>query len=262
MSQELLEVKRGRVSSRQHGVMNGDPSLTAEFWMQLCGNPDPTSREKFLYLTIDEFSRSGPGGFSHAKIARRLGVTVAMINHYFGSRNGLISEGAFTVYSNYIDALAAAVRDAPRDPVARLRAWISTQISYSVSVAGWQAVLNYPTLTLEDPLEFASIFRERMSEKFNINMARLGQLILDVKSGEVFPQEIDETNVNIAHYMSNIKLVSLATCVGMATMGAAVWASGAHTPSAESAEAKQLGDFALSEHMNHLIRLVQLTDLS
>jgi AcrR family transcriptional regulator len=250
------------VSNRQRGVMTEDASLTPEFWLGLCGNANPTSREKFLYLSIDDFSRLGPGRFSHASIARRLGVTVAMINHYFGSRNGLISEGAYTVYSNYIDALAAAVRDAPRDPVSRLRAWISTQISFSVAVAGWQSVLNYPTLTLENPLEFAEIFRERMSQKFNVNMARLGQLILDVKTGDVSPVEIDESNLDVARYMSNLKLVSLATCVGMATMGAAVWASGSHTPSAESAEAKKLGDFALAEHVNHLIRLVQLTDIS
>lgn len=250
------------MSNRQRGVMTEDASLTPEFWLGLCGNANPTSREKFLYLSIDDFSRLGPGGFSHASIARRLGVTVAMINHYFGSRNGLISEGAYTVYSNYIDALAAAVRDAPRDPVSRLRAWISTQISFSVSVAGWQSVLNYPTLTLENPLEFAEIFRERSSQKFNVNMGRLGQLILDVNAGDVSPVEIDESNLKLVSYMSNLKLVSLATCVGMATMGAAVWASGSHTPSAESPEAKKLGDFALAEHVNHLIRLVQLTDVS
>ena len=250
------------MGTRRRGVMAEDPSLTPEFWLELCGTPEPSSRDKFLYLTIHEFSRLGPGGFSHASIARRLGVTVAMINHYFGSRNGLISEGAYTVYSNYIEALGVAVRDAPRDPVARLRAWITTQISFSVSVAGWQSVLNYPTLTLENPLEFASTFRERMSEKFNVNMARLGQLVLDVKSGDVFPHEIDESNVDVARYMSNLKLVSLSTSVGMATMGAAVWASGSHTPSAESPEAKQMGDFALAEHVNNLIRLVQLTDIS
>jgi AcrR family transcriptional regulator len=251
------------MNNRQRGgVMTADPTLTPEFWLALCGEANPSSRDKFLYLTIDEFSRLGPGAFSHASIARRLGVTVAMINHYFGSRNGLISEGAYTVYSAYIDALGAAVRDAPREPVARLRAWITTQISYCVSVAGWQSVLNYPTLTLENPLEFAATFRERISEKFNINMARLGQLILDVKSGEVYPQEIDESNVDVARYMSDLKLVSLSTCVGMATMGAAVWAAGSHSPSAESPEAKQIGDFALAEHVNHLIRLVQLTDIS
>jgi len=250
------------VANRQQGVMQADPTLTPDFWLALCGNPEPTSREKFLYLTIHEFSRVGPGGFSHASIARRLGVTVAMINHYFGSRNGLISEGAYVVYSDYIDALDQAVRKSPREPVARLKVWMHRQISFSVSTAGWAVVLNYPTLSLENPVEFAELFRSRMSSLFNLNMARLGQLILDVKSGEVFPGEINADNVDVDLYVSNLKLVSLATCVGMSTLGAAVWAAGSHAPSAESVEAKKLGDFALTGHVDHLMRLVQSTDLT
>ena len=242
--------------------MRADPALTPEFWQGLCGNPEPTSREKFLYLTIDEFSRVGPGGFSHALIARRLGVTVAMINHYFGSRNGLISEAAFMVYSDYIDALEQAIKDAPKNPVARLEAWIRRQISYSVSVSGWGVVLNYPTLSLENPVEFAVLFRSRMSALFNVNMARLGQLILDLKSGNVSPGDITVDNVDVDFYMSNVKLVSLGSSVGMATLGAAVWAAGSHAPSAESPEAKKFGDYVITEHVQNIIRLVEASDLS
>lgn len=242
--------------------MRADPTLTPAFWQKLCGNPEPSSREKFLYLSIDEFSRRGPGGFSHAVIARRLGVTVAMINHYFGSRNGLISEAAFMVYSDYIDALNQAIQDAPKNPVARLEAWIRRQISFAVAVAGWAVVLNYPTLSLENPVEFAALFRSRMSALFNVNMARLGQLILDLKSGAVSPGEITVDNVDVDAYMSNVKLVSLASSVGMATLGAAVWAAGSHAPSAESPEAKKFGDFVIAEHVQNIIRLVQTSDVT
>ncbi len=242
--------------------MRADPTLTPAFWQTLCGNPEPSSREKFLYLTIDEFSRLGPGGFSHAVIARRLGVTVAMINHYFGSRNGLISEAAFMVYSDYIDALNQATQDAPKNPVARLEAWIRRQISFAVAVAGWAVVLNYPTLSLENPVEFAALFRSRMSALFNVNMARLGQLILDLKAGAVSPGEITVDNVDVDAYMSNVKLVSLASSVGMATLGAAVWAAGSHAPSAESPEAKKFGDFVITEHVQNIIRLVQTSDVT
>jgi AcrR family transcriptional regulator len=250
------------MAGQRLGVMRADPTLTPEFWQGLCGNPEPTSREKFLYLTIDEFSRTGPGGFSHALIARRLGVTVAMINHYFGSRNGLISEAAFTVYSDYIEALTLAVKKAPKNPAARLEAWIRRQISFAVSSSGWAVVLNYPTLSLENPVEFAVLFRTRMSALFNVNMARLGQLILDLKSGTVSISEITVDNVDLDFYMANVKLVSLASSVGMATLGAAVWAAGSHAPSAESPEAKKFGDFILEEHVQNVIRLVQATDLS
>jgi AcrR family transcriptional regulator len=234
-----------------------DEELGPDFWLELCGDPSPTSRDKFLFLTIDEFGRVGPGGFGHASIARRLGVTVAMINHYFGSRNGLISEAAYLVYCKYMEAMARAVDEAPRDPESRLRAWISTQISFAVSVAGWAVVLNYPTLSLEDPVEFTVLFRKRISAKFNANMARLSQLISDVQSGTVTPMSINEDNLDVATYMTDMKLVTLSSTIAMSTLGAAVWAAGSHVPSAESDEAKQLGDMLLAQHANYLVDLVK-----
>ena len=237
-----------------------DEELGPEFWRELCGDPSPTSRDKFLLLTIDEFGRVGPGGFSHASIARRLGVTVAMINHYFGSRNGLISEAAYLVYCKYMDAMALAVEEAPRDPESRLGAWITTQISFAVSVAGWAVVLNYPTLALEDPVEFTVLFRKRITAKFNVNMARLSQLISDVQSGTVSPKSIDEDNLDVATYMTDMKLVTLSSTIAMSTLGAAVWAAGSHAPSAESEEAKQLGDMVLAQHANYLVELVKTAD--
>ncbi len=234
-----------------------DEELGPEFWRDLCGDPSPTSRDKFLFLTIDEFGRVGPGGFSHASIARRLGVTVAMINHYFGSRNGLISEAAYLVYCKYMDAMSLAVEEAPRDPESRLRAWITTQISFAVSVAGWAVVLNYPTLALEDPVEFTVLFRKRITAKFNANMARLSQLVSDVQSGTVSPMHIDEDNLDVATYMTDMKLVTLSSTIAMSTLGAAVWAAGSHAPSAESDEAKQLGDMVLAQHANYLVELVK-----
>ena len=234
-----------------------DEELGADFWLELCGDPSPSSRDKFLFLTIDEFGRVGPGGFSHASIARRLGVTVAMINHYFGSRNGLISEAAYLVYSKYMEAMVRAVDDAPRDPESRLRAWINTQISFAVSAAGWQLVLNYPTLSLEDPIEFTVLFRKRISAKFNANMARLSLLIKDVQSGSVTQTSIDEDNLDIAVYMTDTKLVTLSSTIAMSTLGAAVWAAGSHAPSAESDEAKKLGDMLLAQHANYLVDLVK-----
>lgn len=234
-----------------------DEELGPDFWLELCGDPAPSSRDKFLFLTIDEFGRVGPGGFSHASIARRLGVTVAMINHYFGSRNGLISEAAYLVYCKYMEAMTLAVDEAPRDPESRLRAWINTQISFAVSVSGWAVVLNYPTLSLEDPMEFTVVFRKRISAKFNANIARLSQLVLDVQSGSVTPLEIDEESLDMASYMKDIKLVTLTSTIAMSTLGAAVWAAGSHTPSAESEEAKQFGDAVLVQHASYLIDLVK-----
>jgi AcrR family transcriptional regulator len=232
-------------------------ALDDAFWLSVCGTPDPSTREKFLRLTIHEFARLGPARFSHARIARRLGVTVAMVNHYFASRAGLIAEATFTVYSDYVAAMGDAVARAERTPEARLRAWIETQIEYAVSVPGWSLVLNYPQVALENAVEFESDFRSRMTAFFNLNISRLAQLILDVQRGEVFAEDLTLENVDVSKYLADRELVALGTSISMATLGAAVWATGSHAPSAESAEAKAMGDFALASHVDRLIWLAR-----
>jgi hypothetical protein len=180
-----------------------------------------------------------------------------MVNHYFGSRAGLIAEASFTVYSDYISEMARAVAQAERMPEARLRAWIETQIMYAVSVPGWSLVLNYPEVALESVVEFESDFRSRMSEMFTLNVCRLAQLVLDVQRNEVFAHELTAENVDVARYMSDRELVALGSSISLATLGAAVWATGSHAPSADSSEVKALGDFALEAHVDLLIRLAR-----
>lgn len=231
--------------------------LDHAFWMSVCGTGEPSTREKFLHLTIHEFARLGPARFSHAHIARRLGVTVAMVNHYFGSRAGLIAEATATVYSDYIAAMGEAVARADRTPEARLRAWIETQIEYAVSVPGWSLVLNYPEVALEMVVEFENDFRAQMTELFTLNVCRLAQLILDVQRNEVFPEELTSENVDVERYVADLSLVALGTSIAMATLGAAVWATGSHASSAESTEVRALGDFALAAHVDLLVTIAR-----
>ena len=217
-------------------------------------------RQQFLEQTIDEFARVGPGRFNPGKIARDLGVTVAMINHYFGSRYGLISEAAYLVYARYIDEMFSAITNAPRNPEDRLRAWIATQIAVARRVGGWGIVLNYPNLALKESLTFDSNFRTLMTAKFEVNLARLAQLILDVKAGSVSPNEITDENADFARFLSNPALVSLGSSIAMSTLGAAVWMAGSHAPSAESAEAHQRAEFAVQAHIEHLVQQVKSFD--
>jgi hypothetical protein len=101
-----------------------------------------------------------------------------------------------------------------------------------------------------------------MLTKFNLNLARLAQLILDVHAGSVSPTEVTEENLDIATYLSNPQLVALGSSVAMSTLGAAVWAAGSHAPSADSPEAHARGDFVLREHVNFIVGLVESTRLT
>ena len=218
-------------------------------------------REQFLERTIVEFGQAGPGAFNPGKIARDLGVTVAMINHYFGSRYGLISEAAYVIYARYIDEMFEAVTKAPRVPEERLRAWIQTQIAVARRVGAWGMVLNYPTLALKESLALDPKYRLLMSKKFEVNLARLAQLILDVKSGSVSPTEISEDSDDFRGFLSNPTLVALGSSIAMSTLGAAVWMAGSHAPSADSGDAHQRAEFIVQAHIDHLIHQVKNYDL-
>ena len=218
-------------------------------------------REQFLERTIVEFGQAGPGAFNPGKIARDLGVTVAMINHYFGSRYGLVSEAAYLVYARYIEEMFEAVTKAPRVPEERLRAWIQTQIAVARRVGAWGMVLNYPTLALKESLAFDPKYRRLMSAKFEVNLGRLAQLILDVKSGSVAPTEITEDSDDFREFLSNPTLVALGSSIAMSTLGAAVWMAGSHAPSADSEDAHQRAEFVVQAHIDHLIQQVKNYDL-
>ena len=218
-------------------------------------------REQFVERTIVEFGQVGPGAFNPGKIARDLGVTVAMINHYFGSRYGLIAEAAYVVYARYIDEMFEAITKAPRVPEERLRAWIQTQIAVARRVGAWGMVLNYPTLALKESLALDSKYRTLMSAKFEVNLGRLAQLILDVQSGSVSPTEMTEDSDDFTEFLSNPTLVALGSSIAMSTLGAAVWMAGSHAPSADSEDAHQRAEFVVQAHIDHLIQQVRNYDL-
>lgn len=239
----------------------GAPHLDDAFWIRVCGESNPSTRDRFLYLTIEEFGRLGPGQFSHVKVARQLGYTMAMINHYFGSRAGLISEAAATVYDAYVVAMQLGVREANPTPDSRLAAWMRTQVEFALARPGWAVVHNYPDLALENPVEFEERFRSRMTQGFELNLGLLARLILDVKRGVITEGELTAETFDREGYLSNQKLVELVASIAMSTLGAAVWSAGAHAPSRATQEALDLRDHVVAQHIAGIVARVHAIDL-
>ncbi|MFM6973949.1 MAG: TetR/AcrR family transcriptional regulator, partial [Agromyces sp.] len=134
------------------------------FWAERGFGEHPTNREKFLALTIDEVSKTGPHSFNATLICDLLGATYPMVNHYFGNRNGLVAEAVAVAYRQYIQSLrvAAEIGDTPAD---RLASWAWQQINWTTEHAGISVVLDFP----ESSLEVTTILREQ----FGAEMAEL-----------------------------------------------------------------------------------------
>ena len=175
-----------------------------------------------IAAAIDHLSRLGPAGVQPQEICRELGISKALVNYHFGTREGLIAEAMVAGYEQYVLQLMAAADAAGADPVDRLMAWIDRQIEWTSEHRGLAAALDFPDVALSQPLDPDSELYERLNEAGGRNFANLQLLVLDarahLKQAE-HDYEPDATEIGLT-----------AAVVGWITLGMAVWVGGNHLP--------------------------------
>ncbi|MDA2980621.1 MAG: hypothetical protein O2828_02510 [Actinomycetota bacterium] len=238
-------------------VSHPDPRLTDEFWLEFGDDPQPPMRLKILYVTFGEVSRSGPGSFNVASVCDRLGITYPMVNHYFGGRDGLLAEGAFMVYERYGERLWAAVLAAPRDPQARLKAWMMAQVAETWTMGGWGPVLNYPLAAREVTLEIEAKFQKSMNRIFELNLARLRALVKDVREDRVTDVEYTVDHYPRAELLTDPHLLSVMPTVSWSIFGMAVWVAGEHTRAQRIGEVAELKQVLLDNHFRTTVSVIK-----
>lgn len=214
-------------------------------------------RLKILYVTFDEVAKAGPTSFNVASVCDRLGVTYPMVNHYFGSRDSLIAEAAHMVYLRYVEQLWRAVQVAPRNPRDRFAAWTLAQIRESEELGGWGSILNYPLAAREVSTEIYDSFGELMNAAFELNLARLGSLVTDLRSGDVSDPDYSRGKIPRVALFTDPVLQALVPTVSWGTLGASVWVSGQHLPSRSIPEIGQVRDRLIRTHIELMVTLVQ-----
>jgi AcrR family transcriptional regulator len=234
-----------------------DTTLTDSYWLTWGDEPQPHMRQKIIYLTFEEVSKIGPGAFGVSNVCDRLGITYPMVNHYFGGRDQLLAEGAYHAYIRYVTSLWEAVDAAPRNPVARLEAWMRAQISWTRQWSGWGALLNYPVASLMVTEILDRNFRDDMQRYFEWNLAGLAVLVNDVLTGTVTEERPSLDNSDRTDLLSNIELVHLTSSVAFSTLGASVWNAGQHLPSAKIQMAVDMAPELVEQHIQRVIRMLQ-----
>jgi AcrR family transcriptional regulator len=188
-------------------------------------HPGLSLRSQLLDKTIELIALHGATDVSARQVCDEVGVTFASVNYNFGTWNGLIAEAGATVYSNYVDLLWNAVNAAPREPEARLLAYIRAQIEWSASYSGWGAVFNYPFSARTATTIMQEKFGQAHNAKFQLNHARLTRLTIDVRDGVVTPFDFDESTYPHAELLSDAIGLARATLTGWSTLGMMVWLS-------------------------------------
>ena len=230
----------------------------APLWLDFGDDPEPSNRDRLIYLTMREVAIVGPASFNTSGVCDALEISYPMVNYYFGNRDGLIAEAAHVTYVRYVEKLWAAVRAAPRPPVARLRAAPPAHRRLNGAIRGWGAVLNYPIFSRS----IAEVLDERFGEDhrrhFELNMARLAQLVLDVWEERVTDIEPPLDDIPRETLLANEPLMGAVASLSWGTLGVAVWRSGRHTPSRGVTEIEHMSDDIVANYIENLIRFVTL----
>ena len=230
----------------------------SSIWLDFGDDPEPSNRDRLIYLTMREVAIVGPASFNTGGVCDTLGISYPMVNYYFGNRDGLIAEAAHVTYVRYVAKLWAAVEAAPRTPVDRLRAYLRAHLRLNVEIRGWGAVLNYPIFSST----IAQILDERFGEEhrrhFELNMARLASLIRDVWDEQVSDATHDVSRIPREELLTDRALMDATATLSWGTLGVAVWRSGRHTPSRGIGELETMGDERVDAYLENLIRFVTI----
>jgi AcrR family transcriptional regulator len=200
----------------------------AEEWLQLGSVATPSTREKMIMIAIEEIITSGPADFNALKVCERLGVKTPMVNYYFKNRDGLLSEAVWWAYRNWSISLRKSMREAPRSPEKRLRAFIHHEIEWALRFGGMALLMHYPLASAESHRMVEGLYGEKMQEIFDYHLALLAMTIHDLRTGELSSLDFDEITVPKAKLMLLPHLILSAGHIAWMTHGISSWATESH----------------------------------
>jgi len=243
---------------RKNQLPPNDKTLTTDFWRKFSDVDEPTVRNKLLYLAMVDVGKIGAGDFNGIRICERLGVSASLINHYFGGRDGLIAEATAMAYGSYVRSLHAAAAQ-HSDPIRSLRAWMEQQVTWARQNPGFAEILNFASAHGDISRLVQRDFQREITSHFEFNMSLVVSMIESIRNGT--ETLLLDSPDDVAKLKPQVDPDTLAEAgsVAWSTLGAAVWASGQHTPSAETAEARALFELTLQKHFDRVISSVAQT---
>lgn len=227
-------------------------------WFDLDGT-EPSNRDRLIRLTMREVAIVGPASFNTSTVCDALGISYPMVNYYFGNRDGLMAEAAHATYVRYVSKLWQAVGTAEHDPDARLRAYLRAHRRLNVEIRGWGAVLNYPNFSATISTLLEEQFGADQHRHFELNMARLGRLILDLWEGHVTDVAYTVDDYPRDELLADRDLIEAIAAVSWATLGVAVWNAGRHSPSRGIPELERSAEALADAFVNDVVRYVAFT---
>ena len=215
-------------------------------------------REALIRETIAQVAEEGPLAISARQVCLSAGVAYAAVNYNFETWNGLLAAAGATAYSEYLDEIWDAVSLGPQTPDERLRSFIMAQALWNKRMPGWGAVFTYPVSALEIATLMRANFPEIMVDKFQLNLARIAQLTIDVREQSVTPFPYGPKDFPKEKLLSDTRAVARSTSIGWSIMGMSTWLARGTQGINQVEDASQMQDQLMNFHISELIRSIKL----
>lgn len=210
------------------------------------------SRTELLEATRVALATEGAHGIQLKYICEKLGIAPSLVNYHFGSAEKLMAEASVIAYEEYVQQNKDAVAAAGTDPEKRLRAWIRSQMEWTVAHPGIAAILNYGLASPNVESVMSAEFAERIHKASTRNTLMATMLVRDFIKGEYSTDRLTLEDVS-----PGIVLDSTMVVMWM-TLGVSTWSAGQHLPTRAYRDA--FSSNAIENHaIDHLLRAVEIT---
>lgn len=235
--------------------------VIADFMRRESGRAELSTRALMILTAIDEMVLTGPVDFNAGRVCDRLNVKHPMVNHYFGSRDSLITEVTMWAYRAWSDQLVSAVKSAPPVAEKRIRAYIAAELTWSQRMKAVALLIQYPLLSENVKSRIETEFTREMQELFEYHLALMTTLVIDLRTGTNSALDFDvdsypRTRLVSAHPREFLDASSIAWSVH----GLAIWSSESHSPTRNFAgeAVKNISiSVAIKNHINNIIAIAK-----
>jgi AcrR family transcriptional regulator len=220
-----------------------------------------STRDLIILCSMDQMIETGPVDFNSGTVCDLLSLKHPMINYYFGSRDGLITEATIWAYRHWSNRVLTASRNAPINGEKRLRAYLETNLEWCRNMGALTVLSQYPVLSKAVKALLDEGYSIELQKDFEYHLVFLATLIIDIRSGKNSDLDFDQTNYPKGKYMlTHPRELLDATSVAWASHGINLWISGSHTPTnnlRKEFTAKVSEDLAIKVHTENILAVAR-----